>query len=100
MPDFFDHGLFVAVENLNEGSSCMDDADESDKPISLNERVTVALEHRYPAMEVELRQDAEFVQSVGSTQAQNRKPKGPSTGPDKDSNKRQVYPQRVTVTLN
>ena len=100
MPDFSDRGLFVAVENLNERSSRMDDADESDELILLNERATVALEHRYPAMEVELRQDTEFVQFVGSTRAQNRKPKGPSTGPNKDSNKRQVYPQRVTVTLN
>ena len=100
MPNFFDCGLFVAIENLNEGSSRMDDADESDKLISLNERATVALEHQYPAMEVELRQAGEFVQSVGSTRAQNRKPKGPSTGPDKDPNKRQLYPQRVTVTLN
>ena len=100
MPEFFDCGLFVAVENLNKGSSCMNDADESDELISLNERATVALEHRHPAMEVELRQAGEFAQSVGSTRAQNRNPKGPSTGPDKDPNKRQLYPQRVTVTLN
>ena len=78
----------------------MDDADESDEPISLNERATVALEHRYPAMEVELWQDAEFVQSVRATRAQNRKPKGPSTDPNTDRNKRQVYLRRVTVTLN
>ena len=90
----------MAVENLNERSSRMNNADESDELISLNERVTVALENRYPAMRVELRQDAESVQSVGSTRAQNRNPKGPSTGPDKDRNKRQVYPQRVPVTLN
>ena len=100
MPDFFDRGLFVAVENLNEGSPRMDDADESDEPISLNERATVALEHRHPAMEVELRQVAESVQSVRATRAQNRNPKGLSTGPNEDPNKRQVYPQRVTVTLN
>ena len=100
MPNFFDRGLFVAVENLNERSSRMNNADESVELISLNERATVALEHRYPARKVQLRQDTEFAQSVISTRAQNRKPKGPSTGPDKDPNKRQLYPQRVTVTLN
>ena len=77
----------------------MNDDDESDELISLNERTTVALEHQYPVMEVELRQEAESVQSVRATRAQHRKPKGPSTGPNTDSNERQVYPQRVSIIL-